>query len=84
MIRGAGRSRYASHEKAPAIGSGPLEWASIMSISENQASLEIVQKKYSTTCTFVFEEQRLAYTIKDSSGRHSFAMDYVETPSQTD
>jgi hypothetical protein len=55
-----------------------------MSISENQASLEIVQKKYSTTCTFVFEEQRLAYTIKDSSGRHSFAMDYVETPSQTD
>lgn len=42
--------------------------------------MEITQKRFSNKATFAFGERELKYTIKDSSGSHTFSVEYGAIP----
>ena len=44
--------------------------------------MEIIQKRFSNKATFIFGEDKLKYTIKDSGGSRTFSVEYDAIPDE--
>ena len=52
--------------------------------AQAEDGIRIAQKRHSTRITFLFDDDELAYTIEDGSGRHTFRVPYASIPTDVD